>query len=648
MSLFKKKNKSTDGVVDIDVNELVEKRRSPVGIPLLILNIIGFVMTLFQMYCAGFKTIDVMQFRALHMAFGMCILFLIYPMTKKSSRTKIPWYDWIFAALATAPNLYIAIFFKQLAQRAGTVNTVDLIMGIIMIIMILEGARRVVGLLLTCIAGFFLLYTLFGQYFPGALAHRGASLGGLVRHMAFTTEGVFGVALGASASFIFLFCLLGALMNALGSDKVMIDLAVAVFGKQRGGPAKAAVVSSALFGTISGSSLANVTTTGTFTIPLMKGVGYKGEFAGAVEATASCGGQIMPPVMGAAAFIIAEFLGKSYLEVCLAAAVPALLYFTGIFAAVHVTACKQGLKGIPADQLPSAKKVLKEQGYLLLPLLAIIVVLVCGMSPQMSAFVGVILTIAISYVKKESRFTAKKLFHAFADGAKGAVDVMIACAVVGFIVGSFTLSGLGVKMASLVTALAHNNLFLTLLFSALASIILGMGVPTTANYIMMSMITVPAVTMMGVHPLAAHLFCFYFGIVSDLTPPVALAALCGAGIAKAKFWPTAFNATRIGIAAYIIPFFFVYNPVLLLGQLPFAFGTVQAVVMAVIGIIAISCGLFGYIVDEASMIERIIIIAAGVAMVHPGTITDVIGVVVIAAMIVLQFIRKKKRVAAAA
>ena len=270
------------------------------------------------------------------------------------------------------------------------------------------------------------------------------------------------------------------------------------------------------------------------------------------------------------------------------------------------------------------------------------------MSPQMSAFVGVILTIAISYVKKESRFTAKKLFHAFADGAKGAVDVMISCAVVGFIVGSFTLSGLGVKMAFLVTALAHNNLFLTLLFSALASIILGMGVPTTANYIMMSMITVPAVTMMGVHPLAAHLFCFYFGIVSDLTPPVALAALCGAGIAKAKFWPTAFNATRIGIAAYIIPFFFVYNPVLLLGQLPFSFGTVQAVVMSVIGIIAISCGLFGYIVDEASMIERIIIIAAGVAMVHPGTITDVIGVVVIAAMIVLQFIRKKKRAAAAA
>lgn len=648
MSLFKKKKKVTDGVVDIDVNELVEKRRSPAGIPLLILNIIGFVMTLFQMYCAGFKSIDVMQFRALHMAFGMCILFLIYPMTKKSSRTKIPWYDWICAILGTVPNLYIAIFFKQLAQRAGTVNTMDLIMGIIMIIMILEAARRTVGPLLTGIAAFFLLYTMFGAYFPGALAHRGASLSGLVRHMVFTTEGVFGVALGASASFIFLFCLLGALMNALGSDKVMIDLAVAVFGKQRGGPAKAAVVSSALFGTISGSSLANVTTTGTFTIPLMKGVGYKGEFAGAVEATASCGGQIMPPVMGAAAFIIAEFLGKSYLEVCLAAAVPALLYFTGIFAAVHVTACKQGLKGIPADQLPSAKKVLKEQGYLLLPLLAIIIVLVCGMSPQMSAFVGVILTIVISYIKKETRFTPKKLFLAFAEGAKGAVEVMIACAVVGFIVGSFTLSGLGVKMASLVTALAHNNLFLTLLFSALASIILGMGVPTTANYIMMSMITVPAVTMMGVHPLAAHLFCFYFGIVSDLTPPVALAALCGAGIAKAKFWPTAFNATKIGIAAYIIPFFFVYNPVLLLGQLSLSFGTVQAVVFAVIGIIAISCGLFGYIVDDAGIIERVIIIAAGAMMVHPGTLTDVIGVAVIAVIIALQFLRKKKRAASAA
>ena len=648
MSLFKKKKKVTDGVVDIDVNELVEKRRSPAGIPLLILNIIGFVMTLFQMYCAGFKSIDVMQFRALHMAFGMCILFLIYPMTKKASRTKIPWYDWICAVLATAPNLYIAIFFKQLAQRAGTVNTVDLIMGIIMIVMILEGARRVVGLLLTCIAGFFILYTIFGQYFPGALAHRGASVPGLVRHMIFTTEGVFGVALGASASFIFLFCLLGALMSALGSDKVMIDLAVAVFGKQRGGPAKAAVVSSALFGTISGSSLANVTTTGTFTIPLMKGVGYKGEFAGAVEATASCGGQIMPPVMGAAAFIIAEFLGKSYLEVCLAAAVPAVLYFTGIFAAVHVTACKQGLKGIPADQLPSAKKVLKEKGYLLIPLLAIIVILVCGMSPQMSAFIGVILTIAISYVKKDTRFSPKQLFRAFADGAKGAVDVMIACAVVGFIVGSFTLSGLGVKMAGLVTSLAGGQLFFTLLLSAVASIILGMGVPTTANYIMMSMITVPAVTMMGVHPMAAHLFCFYFGIVSDLTPPVALAALCGAGIAKAKFWPTAFNATKIGIAAYIIPFFFVYNSVLLLGQVPFAFATVQAIIFAIIGIISISCGLFGYIVDDATAVERVLMIAAGVMMVQPGTLTDIVGVALIVALILFQLARKKRRNAKAA
>jgi TRAP transporter 4TM/12TM fusion protein len=639
MNLFKKKQRD---IVDIDVNELVEKRRSPIGIPLLIVNIISFVMTLFQMYCAGFKTIDVMQFRALHMAFGMCILFLIYPMSKKASRTNIPWYDWILAVLATAPNLYITISFKELAQRAGTVNTLDLIMGVIMIVTILEGARRVVGPILSGIALFFILYTMFGSYFPGALAHRGASLATLVRHMVFTTEGIFGVALGASASFIFLFCLLGALMNAIGSDRVMIDLAIAAFGKQRGGPAKAAVVSSALFGTISGSSLANVTTTGTFTIPLMKGVGYKPEFAGAVEATASCGGQIMPPVMGAAAFIIAEFLGMSYTEVCLAAALPAVLYFTGIFAAVHVTACKQGLKGLPADQLPSAKKVLKEEGYLLIPLLAIIVILICGMSPQMSAFVGVILTIAVSYIKKDTRLTPKKLFLAFADGAKGAVDVMIACAVVGFIVGSFTLSGLGVKMASLVTAAAHGSLFLTLLFSAIASIILGMGVPTTANYIMMSMITVPAVVQMGVHPLAAHLFCFYFGIVSDLTPPVAMAALCGAGIAKAKFWPTAFNATKIGVAAYIIPFFFVYNTVLLLGQTPFGLETILASIFAVVGIISISCGLFGYVVDESNIVERILCIAGGILMVQPGTVTDIIGVAIIAAITILQNVRKKK------
>lgn len=623
-------------VVDIDVNLLVEKKRSLIGPTLLIVNVIGFSMALFHMYCAGFKTIDVMQFRAMHLAFGLCILFLVYPMSKKSSRDTVPWYDWVLAVIATIPNLYIAIGFKQLAARAGHVTTLDAIMGLLLMLIILEAARRVVGMTLVGISGFFILYTMFGSYFPSVLAHRGATLGGLVRHMILSTEGLFGVALGASASFIFLFCLLGAMMAEIGADSVLIDLAVSAFGKQRGGPAKAAVVSSALFGTISGSSLANVTTTGTFTIPLMKSVGYEPEFAGAVEATASCGGQIMPPVMGAAAFIIAEFTGSSYLAVCLAAALPALLYFTGIFAAVHVRACAKNLKGVPADQLPDAKKLMKEKGYLLIPLISIIAILMMGMSPSMAAFISVCVTIVVSFFKRGTRMTPRKLFNAFANGAKGAVDVMIACAIVGFIVGSFTLTGLGVKMATLVTMLAGGKLILTLLFSAIASIILGMGVPTTANYIMMSMITVPAVTLMGVPAMAAHLFCFYFGIVSDLTPPVAMAALTGAGIAKARFWPTAINATKLGAAAFIIPFFFVYNPVLLLGQEPFTVMVLVGMLFSVIGIVAISCGLFRFVIRETTLIERILMLAAGMMMVLPEMVTSLGGLALVAFVILLQ------------
>lgn len=635
MSLFKKKTK-VDKAAEIDVNELGEVTRSIGGISLLIVNIIACGMTVFQMYMAGFGTMDVIPFRALHLCFAITILFLTFPITKKAPRNKIPWYDWVMAVLAATPNLYIALNFKALAQRAGTVTTLDLIMGLILIVVILEGARRVLGATLVGISIFFILYTIFGNYFPGALAHRGASLSTLVRHMLFSTEGVFGVALGASASFIFLFCLLGALMAEIKADGVLIDLAVSGFGKQTGGPAKAAVISSALFGTISGSSLANVTSTGTFTIPLMKSVGYEPEFAGAVEATASTGGQIMPPVMGAAAFIIAEFLGVGYLEVCLAAALPAVLYFGGVFAAVHFRAKAKGLKGIPADQLPSAKKVLKEKGYLLLPLVAIIGALCFGMSPAMAAFMACVLTIVLSFVKKETWFTPKKLFAAFAAGAKGAISVAIACAIVGFIIGSFTLSGLGLKMASLITTLAGGKLFFTLLLSAVTSIILGMGVPTTANYIMMSMITIPAVVAMGVNPMAAHLFCFYYGIVSDLTPPVALSALAGAGIAKAKFWPTAFNATKLGIAAYICPFFFVYNPVLLIGQFPFSLNILFVIVTAIFGIIAISASFFAYFCGHLNSVKRLLMVVAGIFMVLPQFWFSIAGMAMVLGIVLWQ------------
>lgn len=638
-----KKARNKDGVVTADnIEEIVEPKRSLTGRTLLIVNTVAFLFACFQLYVAGFKSIDTTMFRAAHLGFGLFLTFMIYPMYKKASRSKVAWYDVILSLIALAPCVYIVTQYKAINARAGIVTTMDLIMGLVLILCVLEAARRVVGNVLTGIAAFFLLYSVYGNYFVGLFQHRGVSYAGLVRHMIFTLEGLFGTPLGASASFIFLFCLLGALMSHIGADSVLIDLAVGLFGRSVGGPAKASVVASALFGTISGSSLANVTTTGTFTIPMMKKVGYEPEFAGAVEAAASCGGQIMPPIMGATAFIMAEFVGTSYINVCLAAAIPAALYYIAIFVSVHQKAVSLGLKGLPAEELPNVKEVLKKRGYLLLPLLAIVVFLVMGFSPSMSGFVAIAITIVVSWFKKESRLTPKKLFVAFADGAKGSLGVIIACAVVGFISGSFTLTGLGLKLASIVTQLARGNLFLTLLFAAIASLILGMGVPTTANYIVVSMICVPVVVKMGVPTMAAHLFCFYYGIVSDLTPPVALGALAGAGLAKAKFLPTAINATKLGIAAYIVPFFFVYNPVLLLGETPFGPMVVLQCAFAIIGIFGICSGFYRQFLRKMNAIESVVILVAGLLTILPEIYTSLIGTAVMVAFGIYQIVRDRK------
>jgi len=643
--MFGKKKRTQDGIVTIDVKELDEegKKRTLSGRSLLLVNCIAFAMSIFQMYASGISAIDVTIFRAMHLGFALVLIFLLFPMTKKSSKKSISWYDYCLAILAAIPNIYLACNVAELARRAGRPTQMDLIMGAIIILLTLEAARRVLGTALVCVAIFFICYTLFGPYFPGMFAHRGASFSGLIRHMILSTEGVFGVALGASAKFVFLFCTLGAFMNAIKADDILIKLAISAFGKQKGGPAKAAVISSALFGTISGSALANISTTGAFTIPLMKKTGYEAEFAGAVETAASIGGQIMPPVMGSVAFIIAEFLGVSYLEVCLAASVPALLYFGAIFISVHQKASAMGLKGVPDDQIPDGKAILKKQGYLLLPLIMIIVLLVIGFSASMAGFIAIISVIVISWFNAESRFTPQKLFYAFADGAKSAIGVAIACAVVGFIIGSFTLSGLGVKMASVVLALGQGNIFLTLVLSAITSIVLGMGVPTTANYIMMSMITVPVVIQLGVNPLAAHLFCYYFGIVSDLTPPVALGALTAAGLAKGKFIPTAINSMKLGVAAFVIPFIFCFNPVLLLGQTEFSFMIIIHVLFAIIGMTALSCALHNYLLCAMKLPERFLVAICALAMVYPEIWTSAVGIAIMVVLVANQ----KRRVARA-
>lgn len=619
---------------------LVDKKRQLTGAALMTVNIICFVFTIFQLYEAGPGNLLANVLRAIHLGFGICIVFLTFPICKKASKESIPWYDIILAIAALVVNLYLVIFFEELTRRAGLLTKTDLIMGLILIFLLLEASRRIVGPALTGIAAFFLIYTLFGRYFPDVIAHRGVSIGNLVRHMYLTLEGVYGVALGVSASFIFLFIVMGAILTHMGTGEFLIDLAILGFGKQRGGPAKAAVVSSALFGLISGSSVANICTTGTFTIPLMKKIGYRPYFAGSVEASASIGGQIMPPIMGAAAFIIAENLGVSYLTVCLAAAVPAFLYFSCIFFAVHQEAVRLGIKGMSDEDMPDKKKVLK-RSYLILPLIIIIALLVMGFSPAMAGFIAILSAIALSWLKPETRYTPKKLFLAFADGARNALEVLIACAVVGFIVGSFTLSGMGLKLAALVLEVGDGRLLITLVLTALASLVLGMGVPTTANYVMMSMITVPAVAQMGVVPMAAHLFCFYYGIISDLTPPVALGALAGAGIAGAKFWPTAINATKLGIAAYVAPFFFIYHPQLLLGQSEFSPMNLLYLLFTFLGLLMLSCALYNFVIVKTKWYERILILGCAFMTILPELTSSLIGLGVFGLIILLHKRREK-------
>jgi len=627
----------------IDEQFTLEKKRNLTGTSLLILNIICFSMTLYQLYIAGPGNLVANISRAIHLGYGMGIVFLLYPLTGKSRKDRIAWFDYILAAMGIVVNLYIVFNFETLTARAGLVTKVDLVLGTLLILLLLECSRRVVGKVLTGIAVFFLVYTLYGNYFPGALAHRGVSLTNLVRHMYLTLEGVYGIALGVSTNFIFLFILLGAVLTHMGTGEFLIKIAIALFGRQRGGPAKAAVVSSAFFGIISGSSVANICTTGTFTIPLMKKTGYKPFFAGSTEAAASIGGQIMPPVMGAAAFIIAENLGQPYLKVCLAAAVPAVLYFAGIFFGVHQEAVKSDLKGLPPEDIPKIRTVLKDV-YLIIPLIIIIVVMIMGYAPSFAGLVSIISAIAISFVKKKSWFTPKKLFMAFADGAINALEVLIACATVGFIIGSFTLSGMGIKLASLVVHLGGGNLLITLIFTAIASLVLGMGVPTTANYVMMSMITVPALLKMDVMPMAAHLFCFYYGIISDITPPVALGALAGAGIAKAPFWPTAINSTKLGIAAYLAPFLFVFNQSLVLGQQPFLFLHVLYLILALVGVMIISTGLFGFVITRAKWYERIALIGAGVMVLIPGILNSLIGLGLYGVVYLIQRQRRERKI----
>ncbi len=705
----------------VDSQEILKKfdkesdYRTYTGIMARVVTAIAITFSCFQLYTAVFGVLDAMIQRSIHLAFGLTLVFLLYPSSKKWSRSRLHPLDLALAVLGALTPMYIIVNYGELVLRAGMATNIDMVVGVVGILLVLEAARRIVGLPIVIIAGVFIAYAFAGPYLPGQLAHRGVDVGDLVQHLYFTTEGVFGIPLGVSSTFIFLFILFGAYLEKTGLGQYFIDLANSVAGRAAGGPAKVAVLSSGLMGTVSGSSVANVVGTGSFTIPMMKRLGYKPEFAGAVEATASTGGQLMPPIMGAAAFLMAEMTNIPYVRIIGAAVIPALLYYFGVWAGVHFEAKKLGLRGMTKEELPNLKEIFFGRGYLMIPLVGIVWLLVTGYTPMLAAFYAIVLSIAaavlgwwaplpmgamvllfavmkpifhvgpygadgalkyltemtpmgalavlaiillgFAVLKKKPNLGAREIIGGLESGARSAIGVLAATACAGIIIGVVTKTGLGLKLGTVLVALANGNLILTLIFTMITSIILGMGVPTTANYIITSTIAAPAIIMIlrqkfpGLPAdaisiiLPAHMFAFYFGIIADVTPPVALAAFAGAGIAKANPMKTGLNASKLAIAAFLVPYIFVLNPAMLMIDVHFWSG-LWMVATSIVGIIGVSAGVMGYLVHKSLWWERVIMILGGILLVYPGSVSDLIGMVLIAAGAVSQVIRKRAAMAA--
>ena len=625
---------------------------------------ISIIFVSFQLYATLSGLITAQILRATHLAFVQLLAFLLFPASKKMPKNTLPFYDVILGIVGASCWMYIVINFDSLVRRSGNNTILDVIIGIIGILILFESCRRIVGLPIMIIASVFVIYAFIGKYLPGFLHHRGYSLQRVVCHLFYNTEGIMGTPIGACSTFIFLFILFGALLEKTGIGQFFIDVCNAIAGGASGGPAKVAVLSSALLGTVSGSSVSNTVGSGSFTIPMMKRLGYKGEFAGAVEAAASTGGQLMPPIMGAAAFLMAESLGMPYITIVKAAIIPAVLYFTGIFITVHLEAKKLGLKGMPKDKLPKFLPLFARKGYMILPLIVIIWFLCSGKTAVYAALMGIVacllIGVAVSIIDlakgRKPTFGSRDLIDVICAAARNIISVAIACGMAGIIIGIVTLTGLGLKMGAGLVSLAGGKLFLTLIFTMLASIILGMGAPTTANYLITSTITAGAIIQLGVQPLAAHMFAFYFGIIADVTPPVALAAIAGAAIAKAKPMKTAFNATKLAIGAFIIPYMFVYNSQMLMidasvTRILFIIST------ALIGMFGISVGLEGYgfnytgilhgtkkakgLIITMDVIERLLFAGAGLLCVIPETRSDIIGLSMMAILIAYQLIAKR-------
>ncbi len=635
MRFFKKKE---DKPVDIDLHELeVESGNRLEHLPgwtQKMVAVVAIMWTVFQVYTALTGLFPAMIQRMTTLSFGLFLCFICFKM-KRNDTNKVPIYDWILAIVSVAIDVYIIATFDTLTKRGGNPTQMDIIFGILLILLVLEGTRRAVGKPLVIVALLFLLYAYFGPYLPGAISHRGYSINRISSQMFLTAEGIFGTPMSVMTTFVYSFVVFGCFLEVTGGAKLFINLAFALTGKFAGGPAKTAVVASGLLGTISGSGLANVVTTGTFTIPLMKTCGYDATFAGGVEASSSSAGQIMPPVMGAAAFIMAETTGVPYLQICIAAAIPAVLYYMCVMLSVDFEARRCHLKTVAREEVPDLLPTLKRCYPLLLPIATLIVMLCIGFTPLKASIYATAAMILTSFLSKETRLNGKRTLEALTKSAYNSITVCVACAVCGIVTGVITLTGLGLKLSDLILTASGGDLFLTLLLTMVASIILGMGLPTTAKYIVLSAIAAPALVKLGVPLVGAHLFILYFGVIAEVTPPVALTSYAAAAVAKAPGVKTALQGLKISIGAFFIPFMFCYYPSLLFVDVTPA-GLFAGFYSAFIGMICLCGCSIGYFFGPLKTWKRVFMFLGVALLLHPSTVTDILGTVVVLIMFLVQ------------
>ena len=630
--------------IQADVDAIMKKydRESNVriweGTPKIVVNLMLAAFSLFLVWMTLFCTWSETRRRPIFLGIVIVLVFLIFPIKKGGVQkvNRIPWYDIILLLAGCIPYFYFFINEQDLMLRATNISSLEIALGIIGALVLFECCRRVVGIPILVVVTAFLVYTFASDW----------SVKLTVYNLFYTTTGIFGNPIGVCSTYIALFIIFGAFLEATGISNFFIACANRVCGGFSGGPAKVAVVSSALCGMVSGSSVGNTVTTGSVTIPMMKRTGYPPEFAGAVEASASTGGQIMPPIMGAAAFLMADMVGVPYSNIIVRAILPAILYFTGIFLQVHLRAKRLGLKGIPKEELPKVRELLPKV-YLLIPLVALVYLIMSGRTMAMSAVLATGLCIVVSLFNKDNRITVKGFFDALAAGARNCLSIAVACGVAGIIAGVITMTGLGQMLISGIVSIANGQLIIALVLTMITCIILGMGVPTTANYIIMATTCAPIlVNGMGMNLIAAHMFVFYFGIVADITPPVALAAYAGSAIAKSDPMKTGVQATKLAIAAFLIPYVFAFNPAMLfIDAAPLE--VVQIIITSFCGMFGVAAGVEGYLLRKMNVVERIITFIGGIGMLIPGTVTDLIGIALVLAVGLFQWFQIKNQKAAA-